>query len=73
VGLLTLKYALTGALLLGALAIIALGPWQAGMAVIGLVTMGYFAPPNTPRYRPGRQPNGELQEADEAVAPPQGL
>ena len=61
------KYVASAGLCLLGLAITAFASWQAGLAIVGLVTLQFLLPPMAPRYRPGQEPNNEIEEADDRV------
>lgn len=61
---LTLKYAVTAAAYWAAFAV-ALWSWRIGLVAAGAVTLGYLLPPTPPAYKPGQEPEDELEEPDE--------
>lgn len=65
---LTVKYAATVVLALLGVALALVGDGMLGIATTILVTLSYMAPPGLPAYRPGEEPENELQEADERPA-----
>ncbi len=59
------RYALTAATLAAGTALSALVDWRLGMGLCAAMTLSYLAPPTAPRFRPGQEPEHELEEADE--------
>ena len=61
----TLRYAVTSLVLLAGTALTAIVNWRLGLAVIALATLSFVFPPRKPEFKPGEEPDDELQEADE--------
>ncbi|HEU0067048.1 MAG TPA: TMEM175 family protein [Sphingomonas sp.] len=62
------KYtAIAAACVVGAL-IATFAMWQAGIAIVGLVTLSFALPPMMPRYKDGEAPADDIEEADEQHA-----
>ena len=64
---LTLKYAATAVLYWIAFAL-AFWDWRLGLVVAALVSLGYVVPPMQPVFKPGQEPEDELEEAGEERA-----
>ena len=63
----TTKHVASMVLCLAGLAVTAFVSWQVGLAIVGLVTLQFLLPPMEPRYKPGEEPESEVQEADERM------
>ena len=62
---LTLKYGVTAAAYWAAFAA-AFWNWRIGLVAAGTITLGYVLAPTRPAFRPGQEPQDDLEEADQA-------
>lgn len=64
---LTVKYVATSAFMVLAFVLALAGAWQVGAGIAALATLLHVLPPAKPQYRPGQEPEDELEEADDRV------